>query len=153
MFCISRFFIKVKGFCMCPLCLTQVSWIAILVGAVVSFFVGMLWYSPVLFADRWARLSNFKFDENVSLVSCMIGAFCIALLQSYGIAWFLENTQSFSLIKAYTVVSLLTLIFVGSQLARLFLWERRPFQLIVINLGCEFVASLAVATLFVYMVG
>ena len=82
----------------------------------------------------------------------MIGAFGIALMQSYGIAWFLENTQSFSLIKAYTVVSFLSLIFIGSQLVSLFLGERRPFELIILNLGCAFVSFLAMATVFVYMV-
>ena len=32
-----------------------VSWLGVAVGAIVSFFVGWLWYSPKLFGTRWAE--------------------------------------------------------------------------------------------------
>ncbi len=32
----------------------DVSWTAVVVGAVVSFLVGWLWYSPLLFGQKWA---------------------------------------------------------------------------------------------------
>lgn len=137
---------------MCPLCLTHISWIAVIIAAVVSFFIGMIWYSPVLFAERWARAANFKFNENMSMIPCMIGGFIIAVMQSYGIAWLLEKTQSFALLEAYTLVTVLASIFVGSQLINLWLWERRPFELLVINLGCALVSFVAMATVFVMMI-
>ena len=34
---------------------TGVSWLAVIVGAVVSFLVGWLWYSPKLFGPKWAE--------------------------------------------------------------------------------------------------
>lgn len=33
---------------------TGVSWLAVVVGAVVSFLAGWLWYSPKLFGPKWA---------------------------------------------------------------------------------------------------
>ena len=33
----------------------DVSWLAVAVGAVVSFLVGWLWYSPKLFGPKWAE--------------------------------------------------------------------------------------------------
>lgn len=33
---------------------TGVSWLAVVVGAVASFLVGWLWYSPKLFGPKWA---------------------------------------------------------------------------------------------------
>ena len=33
---------------------TGVSWLAVIVGAVVSFLAGWLWYSPKLFGPKWA---------------------------------------------------------------------------------------------------
>ena len=134
---------------MCPLCLTQISWVAVIVAAVLSFFIGMLWYSPVLFAERWARAAKFTFDENMSIAPCMIGALILALAQAYGIAWFLEHTQSFTLMSAYTVASLLSVVFVGSQLVSLWLWERRSSELMILNIGCAFVSFIAMATVFV----
>jgi len=32
-----------------------VSWLGVIVGAVVSFLVGWLWYSPKLFGPKWAE--------------------------------------------------------------------------------------------------
>jgi len=34
---------------------TGVSWLAVIVGAAVSFLVGWLWYSPKLFGPKWAK--------------------------------------------------------------------------------------------------
>ena len=34
---------------------TNVSWIAVIAGAVVSFLAGWLWYSPMLFGPKWAK--------------------------------------------------------------------------------------------------
>ncbi len=34
---------------------TGVSWLAVIVGAVVSFLAGWLWYSPMLFGPKWAK--------------------------------------------------------------------------------------------------
>ena len=31
-----------------------VSWLGVTIGAIVSFFVGWLWFSPMLFGTRWA---------------------------------------------------------------------------------------------------
>ncbi|NNE82443.1 MAG: DUF1761 domain-containing protein [Alphaproteobacteria bacterium] len=35
--------------------ITGVSWLAVIVGAVVSFLLGWLWYSPKLFGTKWAE--------------------------------------------------------------------------------------------------
>lgn len=34
---------------------TNISWLAVLAGAVVSFIAGWLWYSPILFGPKWAE--------------------------------------------------------------------------------------------------
>jgi len=35
--------------------LADVSWLAVIIGAVASFIVGWLWYSPLLFGKGWAE--------------------------------------------------------------------------------------------------
>lgn len=32
-----------------------ISWIAVIVGAIAAFLVGWLWYSPMLFGQKWAN--------------------------------------------------------------------------------------------------
>ncbi|MEP0521424.1 MAG: DUF1761 domain-containing protein [Hyphomicrobiales bacterium] len=34
---------------------THISWLAVLIGTVVSFMAGWLWYSPILFGTKWAE--------------------------------------------------------------------------------------------------
>ena len=33
----------------------NVNWLAVIVGAVVAFLLGWLWYSPKLFGTQWAK--------------------------------------------------------------------------------------------------
>ena len=39
---------------------SKVSWIAVVVGTIVSFLVGWAWYSPKLFGKKWAEGSGVK---------------------------------------------------------------------------------------------
>lgn len=41
----------------------EVSWLAVVVGTVVSFLVGWLWYSPKLFGVKWAEGSKVSMDS------------------------------------------------------------------------------------------
>ncbi|MGJ8617512.1 MAG: DUF1761 domain-containing protein [Sulfitobacter sp.] len=40
----------------------NVNWLAVIVGAVVGFLVGWLFYSPILFGKRWAEGSGVKLN-------------------------------------------------------------------------------------------
>ncbi len=42
--------------------LSQVNWLAVILGALVYFALGALWYSPMLFARPWQR--SIGWDEN-----------------------------------------------------------------------------------------
>jgi hypothetical protein len=41
---------------------THVGWVSVIVGAVLSFLLGWLWYSPKLFGEKWAAGSGVKMD-------------------------------------------------------------------------------------------
>jgi hypothetical protein len=69
---------------------SQINWLAAIVGAVVYFALGALWYSPVLFARPWQR--SIGWDENrappqasamtyvVPLVAYVVMAIAVAML-------------------------------------------------------------------------
>ncbi len=40
----------------------NISWLSVIVGAVGSFLLGWLWYSPKLFGEKWAAGSGVKMD-------------------------------------------------------------------------------------------
>ncbi len=70
---------------------TGVSWLGVLVGAVVSFLAGWLWYSPKLFGPKWA--------EGVGVEMGAAGEMPVAAMVSQGIglllmSWFVGVTAA-----------------------------------------------------------
>jgi Protein of unknown function (DUF1761) len=66
-----------------------VSWLAVIVGAVLAFLVGWLWYSPKLFGPKWAEGSGVKMNS--------AGALPMGAMTSQGIglllmSWFVGVT-------------------------------------------------------------
>lgn len=42
----------------------NVNWLAVIIGAVLSFVLGWLWYSPKLFGTKWAAGTGVKMPES-----------------------------------------------------------------------------------------
>lgn len=73
----------------------HVNYISILVAAVVSFFIGALWYSPLLFARQWAKATG-KTKEEIAKGSStyayvlaffawLIATYVLAVVIDYGV--------------------------------------------------------------------
>lgn len=74
---------------------TGVSWAAVVVGAVVSFLVGWLWYSPKLFGTKWAEGVGVKLGDasempKDTMVTQAIGLFLMS--------WFVSVTAASNLL-------------------------------------------------------
>lgn len=44
--------------------MSHLNWLAVVVAAVVTFLIGGLWYSPLLFAKQWAKAHGYS-DERL----------------------------------------------------------------------------------------
>lgn len=85
---------------------TGVSWLAVIVGAVVSFLVGWLWYSPKLFGPKWAEGVGVKMGTAAEMpVAAMVTQVVGLLLMS----WFVGVTAASN---ALLTVILATVAFV-----------------------------------------
>jgi len=62
----------------------DVNWLAVIAAVVVNMVVGAIWYSPVLFAKDWAKLTGRKMNEmgdgTKGYVLTTIGAFVQAIV-------------------------------------------------------------------------
>jgi hypothetical protein len=68
---------------------TGVSWLGVVTGAVVSFLVGWLWYSPIVFGVKWAKGAGVKLDKASSMpVEAMISQ----ILGLFLMSWFVGVT-------------------------------------------------------------
>ncbi|AKI01166.1 Protein of unknown function (DUF1761) [Hoeflea sp. IMCC20628] len=84
---------------------TGVSWLAVIIGAVVSFLAGWLWYSPILFGPKWAKGVGVEMGTaNDMPFAAMAAQFLGLLLMS----WFVGVTAA---TNALSTVILATLAF------------------------------------------
>ncbi len=59
---------------------SNVNWLAVIVGAVLSFLAGWLWYSPILFGKKWAEGSRVELGSANDMPKLAMGAQALALL-------------------------------------------------------------------------
>ncbi|MEW7009235.1 DUF1761 domain-containing protein [Lentilitoribacter sp. EG35] len=84
---------------------TDVSWTAVVVGAIASFLLGWLWYSPLLFGRKWAEGLGLELGTaNDMPAGAMIAQIIGLLLMS----WFVAVT---AVSEALLTVILATLAF------------------------------------------
>ncbi len=118
---------------------SNVNWLAVAVAALLTFLLGWLWYSPLLFGPAWQRLAGLD-DAQLqrNLARTFGGALLCALIGSTNLAFFLgaNATVWFGLgAGAATGVG-----WVATSLTTTFLFERRPLALIAIDAGFHSVA-------------
>ena len=85
---------------------TDVSWTGVIVGAVVSFLVGWLWFSPKLFGTKWAEGVGVELETAGNMpVGAMVAQFIGLMLMS----WFVGVT---AVSNALLTVILATVAFI-----------------------------------------
>ena len=115
----------------------QVNLFAILLAVIYNIIVGSIWYSPLLFGNRWMELLGIRKDETQGGMtpSIILGALGVALIEAFGL----------SLLQNFTGMD----GFFGSLFTGLFAWaaflvppsfnhvlyEKQPRALFMINAG------------------
>ncbi len=57
----------------------NVNWVAVIVGAIVSFLLGWLWYSPKLFGVKWAEGAGVSLDKASAMPAGAMAAQAIGM--------------------------------------------------------------------------
>jgi hypothetical protein len=71
--------------------LTDVSWIAVIAGTIISFLVGWLWYSPKLFGEKWAQGVGVTLGDASDMPKDTMDAQAIGL---FLMSWFVSVTAA-----------------------------------------------------------
>lgn len=83
-----------------------VNWLAVGVGTVLSFLLGWLWYSPMLFVKKWMEGINVKPNPNAKMP---VPAMVIQLIATFLLAWLVGIGAAHNAL-ATTVLIVLTII-------------------------------------------
>jgi len=129
----------------------EVNYIAVALAALSAFLLGRLWYSPILFAKQWMRLTGQSEEAlkggNIAVI--FGGAFVLNLLAAWAMAAFMGD-------MTITVAALhglgIGLCWVAASLGVNYLFERRPLGLWLINAG-YFVLQFTIMGAFIGAMG
>jgi hypothetical protein len=71
----------------------NLSWLAIIVAAVSAFLLGSIWYSPLMFLNRWMKELGITKDstKKVSMVKLFSLAFILSFIASLFLAMFIGS--------------------------------------------------------------
>jgi hypothetical protein len=126
---------------------SQINWLAVAAAALSTFVVGGLWYSPALFARPWMRANGLS-EERLrqgGVGKVFGGAAVLALVMAVNLAFFLGKDAGAA--WGAGAGALAGVGWVGAGLGTLYLFERRPLALFLINGGYMAVAFTLMGTI------
>jgi hypothetical protein len=134
----------------------KIKYPAVIVATLVHFILGGLWYSPLLFGNKFIQLINWS-PEKLRQVQSenhtkeLVIAFVMSLILVYILANFVKYTKATNAIGGIQTAFWLWLGFVVTTQLPTVLFEGRSFGLFLINVGYQFVGcALAGAILAVW---
>jgi hypothetical protein len=113
----------------------EINFWAVLVSALMTFVIGSLWYSPLMFANAWMKELGFTKEgmSNSNMVRIFSIAFLLMLIIAFNLAAFIgpESDWKFGM----TAGALAGIGWVATAIGVNYLFERRSFRLWLINAG------------------
>ena len=122
----------------------KIKYPAVIVATLIHFLLGGLWYSPLLFGNKFLQIINWSPEtirqmENQSHAKELIVAFVTSLVLVYILAHFVQYTKATSAAAGLQTAFWLWLGFIVTTNSATVLFEQRPFGLFLINMGYQFV--------------
>ena len=118
----------------------HVNWLAIVTAALSTFFIGGIWYSPVLFGKAWMKENGFTEEsmKNSNMIKIFGTAFILGLIASINLAMFLGPDTDIQMGAFYGFLAGFGWVatFVGTH----YLFERKSMRLFLINAGYSVVS-------------
>ncbi len=130
----------------------DINYWAIIVSAVASFILGMLWYSPLLFGKPWMKMMGLtqqhaEAAKKKGMAKYYIGNFIATLIMVYILSHFVDYAQAKTISDGLQLGVWVWLGFIATLLFGSILWEGKPFKLYLINAGYRLVELLIVASI------
>lgn len=130
--------------------LSDVNLVSVFIGAIITYLLGWFWYSPRVFGHEWMRGIGFRAEELSVQWYHFVGGFLVALVT----AWVFANLITyFNIVEIGEGVWLgfwLWLGFIATTCFSGFLWERKTFNVYLINVGYHLVSLLFLGAFLTY---
>jgi len=122
----------------------KIKYPAVIVATLVYFILGGLWYSPLLFANKFMQLMNWTPEQLRQMESQSHGkelaiAFVMSFLLVYILAHFVQYTKATTAIGGIQTAFWLWLGFIVTTQVPSVLFEGRSFGIFLIHIGYQLV--------------
>jgi len=92
---------------------TNVNWLAVIIGGVLSFLLGWLWYSPKLFGTKWASGNNIDISAGADKMPAV--PLLIQVIATFLLAWLIGVTAaSHALLTAILILVTAAMLIAGN---------------------------------------
>ena len=122
---------------------------ALLVAAVVSFIIGMLWYSPVLFGNLYMKTMPHHDGNRKGMAMMMVMEFIFGLIQAYALWRILNAVGAATIDEAFMAVAVLWVGFTVINAWSVQMWENRNVRGMRITVFGNLARLLAVAAVLI----
>ena len=135
----------------------SINLVAVLAASVVCFILGWIWYSPLLFGNRWMKELGIKRPEKMTpevkgqMGRSMFFGFLFTFLTSYVLAHFLTFMNLSAVSDVAQLVLWLWLGFTFPVIMTGYLWEKKTLTLVMIASGQTFVSLLVAGVIITSM--
>ncbi len=119
----------------------NVNFVAVVISAVISMVIGMLWYGP-LFGKKWMELTGKKMGEmgnKEEMPKLYVAALAASLVAAYMLAVFIKFVQAATPVDGAITGFWVWLGFIATVSLNEVLWGKRPLGLYLLNNGHELV--------------
>ncbi len=124
----------------------------ILVGGLVLFAFGVVWFTA-LFGKIWAKLNGFDTSGNMkmdSMVRPMAINFTMQLLTSYSVYYLFPQVLAISFTNFWILMFVVWAGFSLPVYMNQYLWERKPFNLVLLNAAYGIIATALISAVVFY---
>lgn len=133
-----------------------VNYVAVLAAAVSSMVVGAVWYAPQVFGARWQKLVKLSDkDMKRDAVSAMISAFLLSILTAYILYHMTVLSEAyFDTTRFQAALSTAFWLWLGISFTRTLthdLFEQRPKELTMLNIGNQFMTIMVMGLVIGYI--
>jgi Protein of unknown function (DUF1761) len=115
--------------------LSDMNWLAVLVGGLAYFMLGAIWYS-FLFKNAWVRLSGVNVNDpnaKKGVAQIMMTSFILMVVASLGMGILINRIVSSGWMTGLKIGLIAGLCFSATSISISYLYEKRPLGLHLIN--------------------
>lgn len=130
--------------------LADVNFIAVFIGALAVYLLGWFWYSSKAFGQEWIRGLGYRSEELSMQWYHFVGGFLTAFVTAWVFAGLIDFFDILDVLDGMQLGFWIWLGFIATTCFGGYLWERKTFNVYLINVGYHLVSLLFLGAFLTY---